>query len=112
MKNKKKKFIFLGLIVAIFVIALLFLLFKNQETTFTLEEKQWIDDHKNTVIDISILNDIPVINYNGEGLLFAFLEDFEQEVGLEFNTKAYKIDDNIDSKYTFKLVDKKGEKIY
>ncbi len=110
MKNKKKKFIFLGLIVAIFVIALLFLLFKNQETTFTLEEKQWIDDHKNTVIDISILNDIPVINYNGEGLLFAFLEDFEQEVGLEFNTKAYKIDDNIDSKYTFKLVDKKGEK--
>ena len=110
MEKKKKLFIFLGLLIIVSVVILLFILFKHQEKTFTLEEKQWIDENKNKVIDISILNDIPVLDYNGEGLLFSFLEDFEKEVGLEFNTKAYKIDDKVDNDYTFKLVDKKEKK--
>lgn len=110
MKKKKKLFIFLGLLIIVAVGILLFVLFKHQEKTFTLEEKQWIDENKNKVIDISILNDIPVLDYNGEGLLFSFIEDFEKEVGLEFNTKAYKIDDKVDNDYTFKLVDKKEKK--
>ena len=110
MKKKKKIFIFLGLLIIVAVGILLFVLFKHQEKTFTLEEKQWIDENKNKVIDISILNDIPVLDYNGEGLLFSFIEDFEKEVGLEFNTKAYKIDDKVDNDYTFKLVDKKEKK--
>ena len=95
------------IIVAVGVLT--FILLNYQHATFSTTEKQWMEDHKNEVIDISILNDVPVLNYNGDGLLFSFLDDFEKELGLKFNKVAYKMDDDIENNYVFKLVNKKGK---
>ena len=107
MKKKKKLIIFLLLIIVLSLVGIF--LFTRKGNTYTINEKQWIEDNKNKVIDISILSDIPIINYNGNGLLFAFLEDFENDLGLKFNKSAYKLDSTVNNDYTFKLVDKKTD---
>lgn len=106
MKKKNKIIILISLLVITIISLLLVFIFKNNNSNFTLEEKKWIEDNKNKVIDISILNDIPIINYNGKGLLFSFLDDLEEELGLKFNKTAYKIDDTVNTNYSFKLVEK------
>ena len=109
MKKKNKIVIFL----VIGIIAILGIIFgiimSNRDNTFTLDEKQWIEENKNKVIDISLLNDIPIINYNGNGIIFSFLNDFEKKFGLKFNKTAYKLNEDIDEEYVLKLVNEKGE---
>ena len=91
MKNKK--------LVTILVIIVVFLglgfvsynIFKNKNDNFSLnkEEKNWIISNKNQLIDIAILNKIPVINYSGKGIFFDFINYVEKETGLEFNKIPY-----------------------
>ena len=98
MKNKKS-FLILGLVY----------IFTKQDknTSFTLLEKQWLENNKSKVIDISILKDIPVINYNGNGLLFDFINDFEEVTGLDFNPIASTGD--VKAEYSFQVVDQKND---
>lgn len=109
MKNKKKLIILISVISLVLIIVLAKFIINFQNDGFSIKEKEWIEENKNKVIDITILNDIPIITYNGEGILFSFLDDFEKELGLTFNKTAYKIDDNVEGSYIFKLVDKAEE---
>ena len=69
--KSKKSFIIVISIVVLLVLGLVYIFTKqDKETSFTFLEKQWLENNKSKVIDISILKDIPVINYNGNGLLF------------------------------------------
>lgn len=107
MKKKTKLIIIVSLII-VFVFSIIgFLIYKNYDkNSFTVEENKWIDQNKNNLIDLYVLNDIPILNYNGEGLVFNFLTDFEKDVELKFNKISYKIDENIENKSSFKIVDK------
>lgn len=109
MKKKNKLIICTSIFIIAIVGILIFFILNYTENTFSISEKQWMEDHKNEVIDISILNDIPIINYNGDGILFSFINNFEKELGLKFNKSAYKIDDTVDNSYVVKLVDKKDK---
>lgn len=109
MKKKNKLVIILSTIFVISLVFLVIFIFSYQSPTFTIEEKKWMEDNKNKVIDIALLNNVPALNYNGSGVIFDFLDEFEKEFGLTFNKSAYKIDDSVNNSYTFKLVDKKTD---
>ena len=106
MKKNKKLYFTIIILVIVTLITLFALVLKSNKSIFSINEKQWIESNKNKVIDIAILNDVPSINYNGDGVLFSFLDDFEKALGLEFNMTSYKIDDDINSNYIFRIVDK------
>ena len=105
---KKKRNIIIVIIVSLLLIIgglVFFLLTKSDKnTTLTILDKQWIESNKNKLIDIEIETDIPVFNYNGDGVFFDFLSSFEQNTGLEFNKVAVKKDS--ENVYGFKIVDR------
>lgn len=82
---------------------------QDKDTTLTLIEKQWIENNKNHIIDLSIVNNIPVFNYNGTGVLFDFIEELETKTGLEFNKIPYTLTNEPSSEYSFKITDELKE---
>lgn len=109
MKNKKSIIIIISVVFAL-VLGIVYLFTKqDKNTSFTLLEKQWLENNKSKVIDISILKDIPVINYNGNGLLFDFINDFEEVTGLDFNPIASSSDNDIKTDYSFQVVTQKND---
>ena len=107
MKNKKL-FIIVGIILLVSLIGFLVFRFLTKEdkiTTLNLFEKQWIESNKNNLIDMSIIDGIPILSYNGEGIILDFLADLNKKTNLSFNKVSYKIGDEIKSDYSFKMVD-------
>ncbi len=109
MKSKKNIIIIFLAIVCLVLGSVYFFTKQDKNTSFTILEKQWLESNKSKVIDISILKDIPVISYNGSGILFDFLDDFEEVTGLDFNPIAYQNGDEIKSDYSFQVVSQKGD---
>lgn len=109
MKDKKR--LIIGVIVVVLLVVGGVFIFTKQDknTSFTILEKQWLENNKTKVIDISIIKDIPVISYNGSGILFDFLSDFEDVTGLSFNPIAYTRGDDIKSDYSFQVVSQKSD---
>lgn len=105
---KKKRNIIIGIVtlLVLIIVGIIIYVFNKEDknTTLTILDKQWIESNKNKLIDIEIETDIPVFNYNGEGVFFDFLTSFEQSTGLEFNKVAVKKDS--ENSYGFKIVDK------
>ena len=103
--NKK-----LIIIVAIVVLLLggfgvyFYLINANDNTTLTVSERNWIEDNKNKLIDLSVPAEIPVLSNGGSGVVFDFLTDLEKDTNLEFNKQSYT--DEPDSDYAITLVDK------
>lgn len=105
MKNKKIGIIvFIILIISIVGYGIYHYRVKTDNTTtLTLAEKQWIENNKNKVFDMSITNDIPVFNYNGEGIFFDFLNALEKDTNLEFNKVPYTYGKGETSGYAFQI---------
>lgn len=87
-KNKliKKYIIVIALILIIigaFIALMLFL--NNNKNSYTLLEKRWLNDNSSTVIRVKVDNTIPVFSSNGEGVIYDFLSDLEQDAGISFD---------------------------
>ena len=97
----KKKIIIITLIVLILGSISLahFFTKEDKETSLTVSDKKWIEDNRNSVIDFSALNGIPVISDNGNGLIFDFLTSLEEDTNLEFNKLSYEKEENVTSEY-------------
>ena len=107
MKNKKK-FIIIGIVILVLIAGFLvyhFLTKEDKVTTLNVFEKQWIESNKNNIIDMSIIDEIPILSYNGEGIIVDFLDSLNKETNLSFNKVSYKLGDEVKSEYSFKLVD-------
>ena len=79
---------------------------RNQDNfSLTRSESEWIDDNQNKLIDLSILTDVPIINDNGSGVLFDFLNDLEDDTNLAFNRLSYSDDDAEVSDYALRKKD-------
>ena len=77
---------------------------KNDENgVFSLLEKRWIEKNKNNVVDVSVVNDVPIFGEDGEGVFFDFLNDFTKEVGIKFNMIPYKTGEKSTSGYSFEM---------
>ena len=89
--NKINKIIILTVIALIFTISLvIFILnYTKDSSSFSILEKNWINSHDNSVIDISVYNDVPIYGQNGEGLIFSYLDEFTNSYGIEFNKVSY-----------------------
>lgn len=111
-KNKKKLFtIFIFILVIISIIGLIFVLINNKNPNkLSLEENKWIDGNKQNVIDIAIMNDIPVFSYDGDGLVYDFIDYVEDEYNLKFNIIPNKLDSVIKYQYTMDLVSNINDK--
>mgnify|MGYP004524268917 FL=1 len=107
---KKKQIIIISVVtilIAVIGISLgLFLSKQDKKTTLTILEKQWIEDNKNNIIDLSIVNNIPVFNYDGKGVFFDFIDAIEDDTGLNFNKLSYDYGKNPTADYAFKIKDK------
>ena len=62
---------------------------EDKTTTLTVTEKRWVEDNKEQKFDFEVVNDYPLYGMDGEGVIFNFIADFEDNVGLEFNKIPY-----------------------
>lgn len=114
---KKNKKITIGFIIAgsiIFITAAIFLImnFSYDEYSFTLVEKRWIENNKNKLIDIEVLNDTPILGEYGQGVFFEFLDYIVEDSGLQFNLIPVKISDEISSDTLSLFVDNNSDSDY
>ena len=111
MKKNKKIILFVLLFVALIAVISVFLILNAKESyKLSNSENRWIESNKNDVLDISVLNNIPIFSDNQDGLFFSFLDFFEKNTKLELNKISY----NFGSKpstidYSFKLVNEKDD---
>lgn len=103
----KKKIIIISIIVLVLAITgfgiFFYLTREDERTALTVLDRQWIEDNKNNVIDLSIVSNVPIFNINGEGVIFEFIDDIEKDTGLEFNKLSYNREDETPSDYSFVL---------
>ncbi len=62
---------------------------EDKTTTLTISEKRWVEKNKDKTYDFEVVNDYPLYGLAGEGVIFKFLDDFEKNIGIEFNRIPY-----------------------
>ena len=109
MKNKKKKVLitFLSLIILVIgiVVCLFGFNFKNPNA-LTLEENKWIDENKYDVVDVAVINDIPILSYEGEGLVYDYLNYITDNHNIKINVIPSKLDAVAEYDYMINIVNK------
>jgi len=101
-KNKKKLFIIMSIILVLLSAIVFFLVFKiNDPNALNLEENKWIEQNKANVVDIAVLNDIPVLSYEGEGIIYQYLDYVTKNYYVNFNVIPYKV--GLDTNYNNKI---------
>ena len=93
---KKKLLIIVPIIIAVLAFVFVYRYYNGEDetTTLTVREKQWVQENADKTYDFEVVNDYPLYGLNGEGVIFNFLDDFEKNVGLEFNRIPYLKDSN------------------
>ena len=93
--NKTNKIIVLSIIGLILTISLvIFILnYSKDSSSFSIIEKNWINNNLNNTIDVSVYNDVPIYGQNGKGIIFSYLDEFTKSYGIQFNRVSY-IQDN------------------
>ena len=76
---------------------------EDKNTSLTLSQKKWIENNKNKVIDFAVFSGVPVINNNGNGIVFDFLDSLEKDTGLEFNKLSYSKGNDSNYEYSLKV---------
>ena len=72
MKNKRLVIIIIVSLLVLLLGGYYFITKEDKATTLNLIEKQWIENNKNTVMDIGVINNVPIFNYNGAGVFLIF----------------------------------------
>lgn len=88
---KKKVIITLSLLIAVVTFIFVYRYYNKEDktTTLTVAEKRWVEENEEQTFDFVIVNDYPLYALNGEGVIFDFLDDFESQIGIEFNKIPY-----------------------
>ena len=67
--------------------------------------KKWIEDNKKSMIDIYVMNDLPVFSLEEGDIFLSFLDYFEAETGLSLNRVSYSLNSSEPkSNYLFKII--------
>ena len=109
--NKKIIIIIISLILFISIFGLIYFIINSRnENALTLEENKWIETNKSNVIDIAVINDIPVLSYDGQGFMYDYLNYITEKQSLNFNIVPHKLDNTIEYEYSMDVVSKTTEK--
>lgn len=105
MKNKKTVIISIIVIVLLSISGILYFVLtkEDKDTTLSIIDKRWIESNKNKVFDISIVNNIPIFNYKGNGVFFDFINEIGESTKLDFNPISYNYRVEPNSGYAFKI---------
>ena len=82
---------------------------EDSKSTLTINEKQWIESNKNSMIDFGITSNLEVFTNGGTGVAFDFLTALEENTKLEFNKVPFNKGDKITTDYSFQVVEKLGK---
>lgn len=105
---KKKYIIIIPIIIAIVAFIFVYRYYNKEDktTTLTITEKRWVEDNKEQTYDFEVVNDYPLYGENGKGVIFDFLKDFEEDIGIEFNKIPYLKDSSPESdSYKIRILD-------
>ena len=106
MKNRKKIIILILSIALIAFIALFFVYYYKESSLLTSDDKKWLSDNGEKVVDIEVLNDVSVYGMNGNGVIFDFLDYVTTETGIQFNKIPYNKEETPTGKnYRIEIVD-------
>ena len=107
MKKKKNKVAIIVIIVVLVLVSIIlyFLLNSRNKNNLSLEESKWLDQNKYNVIDIAVINDIPILSYDGDGILYDYLNYVNKNLSLQFNVVTYKIDTDVNYNYKLNVID-------
>lgn len=85
--KKKRNIILLSIICVVFIglAAIILHNILDTENLYTVTEKKYLVDNKSNLITINILNDSNVFGYEGKGVFYDFLNNFEKDNDLTFN---------------------------
>ena len=88
---KKKLIIIIPIVIAIVAFIGVYRYYNKEDetTSLTVSEKQWVQEHADQTYDFEVVNNYPLYGTNGSGVIFSFLDDFEKNIGLEFNRIPY-----------------------
>ena len=88
---KKRLLIIIPLLIAAVTFFFVYRYYNKEDktTTLTITEKRCVGNNKEKSFDFEIVNDYPLYGTNGEGVIFAFVKDFEEKIGIEFNKIPY-----------------------
>ena len=88
---KKRLIIILPILIASITFFFVYRYYNKEDrtTTLTVTEKKWVEDNKDKSYDFEVINDYPLYGTNGEGVIFDFIKDFEEKIGIEFNKIPY-----------------------
>lgn len=105
-KNKKNIIIIVAALVLLLVVGILvFLRYKDNKTELSLSDKKWIEDNKKSMIDIYVMNDLPVFSLEEGDIFLSFLDYFEAETGLSLNRVSYSLNSSEPkTNYLFKII--------
>lgn len=105
-KNKKNKIILIivAILLLLTIVLTYFIINSRNENALTLEENKWIDSNKYNVIDIAVINDIPVLSYEGKGMVYDYIDYITKKQTLKFNVIPYKLDSTVDYDYKIDIV--------
>ena len=95
MKKKKILLIILILIVVIGISSLTVFKILNDKDRLSVNERQWINNNKNNVISINVINDLNVFGKNGSGIYFDFLEALSEKYEFEINPVTFNAGDAV-----------------
>ena len=109
MKNKKK----LLYIIPLFALILLFVLYLifnySEPNVLNSKDKEWIKDNGGKLVDIAVINNIPIYGNDGKGVIFDYLDYMTEESTLKFNKIPYLLGGEVaDADYRIEYID--GEK--
>ncbi len=96
-RNKKNKVWYLLVAIVVIFVATasyFFITSSDDSNHLTLLERRWINENKDTLIDIKVPSNLSILAYNGEGVIFDFLTEVEEKTELSFNKVAYTYPDN------------------
>lgn len=110
-KNNKKLFTIIGVVLVILILCIVFLIKNNSNSKeLSLSEKRWIEDNKNSMIDIYVMNNLPIFTESDNDIFLSFLNYFEAETGLSLNKVSYSLSSGVPTgDYLFKIINESDD---
>ena len=88
MKLNKKLIVIIPILIALIVFVSLYFYYNNEDqNSLTVNDRKWIESNISTIFDLEVISNYPV--YGENGVFYEFVDDFEEDTGLEFNVVPY-----------------------
>ncbi len=91
MKNRKKLFGIIGGIAFLIVLSIILFFIFSDKNKLNRDEKKWITNNKDNLVDIRVINDINTFGIDGSGVFFDFINDFTEKYGITFNSETFSL---------------------